>query len=206
MVRGPESLRGWELALGEAELVAGLFGVEGLVGGVDEDAVVDGVGGGVAVETLARADVAVEVVALEEAAGSEELSAVGDLAGVDLLEDGFEVGLGVGDSVADGLLDLGRELVEVEGLVGTDVEAGEAGEQGGLGWVGRAELEDEVNDGKMSGDCLVMSAGGIQLTAGDTAGAGWWKKALRGWAWYSDWILLTLGRSAMLKSWVRKRR
>ncbi len=70
---------------------------------------------------------------------------------------------------------------------------------GGQNW------KRKFTKGNMAGVVDMSSANFGQLMAGADAGAGWWRNALSGWAWYWDWILLTFGRSAMLKSCVRKR-
>ncbi len=117
------------------------------MGRIDEVAEVEGILLGVAVEAELGSYIAVEIVVLEEVAGAEHVAA-GDGVGVDLFDDGGEVGGGVLDAVVDGLLDFWREPIEVEGLVGADVEFREAGKEGGLGGVGRAKLEDEVDVGE----------------------------------------------------------
>src|SRR5277367_2021915 len=114
---------------------------------VAEVAEVEGILFGVAVESQLGADEAIDIVFLEEVAGSEHVSA-GDLVGIGLLDNHGNVGLRVVDSIVDGLLNVGCELAEVEGLTGTDVEFGEPGEQGALRRVGWAELKEKVDDGK----------------------------------------------------------
>ena len=80
-----------------------------------------------------------------------------------------EVGVGVLDAVVDGLLDLGRELAEVEGLAGADVELREAGEKCALGGIRRAELEEKVDDGE-DGRGWVDDVGGFGPVDGGRCG------------------------------------
>lgn len=65
---------------------------------------------------------------------------------VDLFHHHGEVSIGVLDSIVNGLLNVRGEFVEVEGLVGPDVESGKTGEQEAFRWVGWAEPEEEVDD------------------------------------------------------------
>ena len=57
-----------------------------------------------------------------------------------------EVSPGVGHALLDGRLHLGRELARVEGLPRADADLGEARHELRLGRIGRAELQDEVQD------------------------------------------------------------